>query len=324
MVDTKKVFDTYFELMPEEKSKKIRPQVDRREVYDYEIKLKKSIFEMDSGELFDMLMTFGNNRTRTPDAHIISPATYTQVSSLYRTIWNYYIDNFEVIKNPWYDKSMRGIEAEKRLLKVKGNISYKDIKRAINSLSEKYPEDVIKYLECTVLLFYNGIPTSKDIVLLSEDDINFRTKEISLPGRTIKLSDRCFELLNDIHMMVSSNPKYTLSSYHNSYYRFYVINSKVDSFQDRSIETVARIISKKIDTDLRSNCGLAIGCRTIYLLGFYDFIVSQLGSKRTNDIIYAYRDSDSTRELEKYAALYGVAVSNITALRKSLKLFVNQ
>ncbi len=322
---TKKVFDDYFDNFPKEKERKIRPQVDRREVYEYELKLGKTIFDMNCDELFSMIMSFGNNRARTPESFTVSPATFTQMCSIYRSIWNYYIDNYEIIKNPWNDKSLKGLEAEKRLFKVKGTVSFSDINKAVNSLKKSYNPDMMNYIECMILLFYNGIPSSKDIVLIKEKNINYRTKEVELSdGRIKKLSDRCFELFNRVHTMDSSNSKYVLLPYQDSYFRFYILKSNADTFQDRSIEMVSRIISKKIDTELRTNCGLDIGCRSIYLLGFYDNLVSSMGKEEAKRIIYAYRDSESTRKLEKYAAIYGVNVPNITSLRRSLKQFVEQ
>ena len=320
-IETKALFDNYFKTMPEDKAKKVRPQIDRQEVYEYEIKLGKSIFDMDCDELFNMVMTFGNNRKRTPDTFVLSYATYTQIISMYRAVWNYYIDTIKPIKNPWNDRSMKGIVAEKRISQFKKSISINDILKALRSLNEKPPED-IKYIECLILLLYNGIPTSMDIARISEKDINYRTKEITLPGGTAKLSDRCFELLQEVHSMISDNKKYAYVSYRDSYIPFKVLRGNVDSFQEKSIEMVSRIISKKIDTWLRSECGLDVGCRSIYLLGFYDYMVLQIGKEETNKIICSYRDVETTDQLIRFARGWGINYgNNITSLRRSLRQF---
>ena len=320
-IETKALFNNYFKTMPEDKAKKVRPQIDRQEVYEYEIKLGKSIFDMDCDELFNMVMTFGNNRKRTPDTFVLSYATYTQIISMYRAVWNYYIDTVKPIKNPWNNKNMKGIEAEKRISKFKKSISINDILRSLRGLKEKSPED-IKYIECMILLLYNGIPAPMNIVQISESDINYRTKEITWVGGTAKLSDRCFELLQDIHDMISDNKKYVYVSYHDSYITFKILKGNIDSFQDKPIEIVSRTISKKIDTALRSECGLDVGCRSIYLLGFYDYIVSEVGKEKANEIICSYRDVQTTDKLIRYTRGYGINYSNnITSLRRSLRQF---
>lgn len=320
-IETKEIFDKYFEAMPDNTVKKIRPQIDRQEVYDYEIKLGKSIFDMNSDELFDMIMTFGNNRAKTPDSFVISFATYTQIISMYRAVWNYYIDNVKPIKNPWNNKNIKGIEAEKRIAKLKKPISINDILKSLRGLKEKSPND-IKYVECMILLLYNGIPAPMNIVQISESDINYRTKEITWVGGTAKLSDRCFELLQDVHNMISDNKKYVYVSYHDSYITFRILKGNIDSFQDKPIEIVSRIISKKIDTVLRSECGLDVGCRSIYLLGFYDYMVSQIGKEETNKIICSYRDVETIDQLIRFARGWGINYgNNITLLKRSLRQF---
>lgn len=320
-IETKEIFDRYFETMSKDKVKKIRSQIDRQEVYEYEIKLGKSIFDMNGDELFDMVMTFGNNRERTPNTFVLSYATYTQIISMYRAVWNYYIDTVKPIRNPWNDKSMKGIEAEKRISKFKKAVSIDDILKTIKGLTKKPPED-IKYIECMVLLLYNGVPTSMDIVRLSESDINYRTKEITFSGGTVKLSDKCFELLQDVHNMISDSKKYIYVSYQGSYVTFKILKGKANIFQDKPIEMVSRIISKKIDTWLRSECGLDVGCRSIYLLGFYDYMVSQIGKEETDKIVCSYRDVKTTDQLIRYARGWGINYgNNITSFRRSLRQF---
>ena len=62
-----------------------------------------------------------------------------------------------------------------------------------------------------------------EIVNTKEEDVNEKTHDVRLKGRTIHLSDRCFELLSWVHSLnkVSSSKKvYVATSYHDSYFKF--------------------------------------------------------------------------------------------------------
>ena len=72
--------------------------IDRHEVYDYEDKIGKSIFEMSVDEIIDMMKTF---RRRGAQKSKLSTKTYDVICSLFRSFFSWYIDEVEVIKNPF-------------------------------------------------------------------------------------------------------------------------------------------------------------------------------------------------------------------------------
>lgn len=156
--NTSEIFELYFKDMSEDRRRKIKPQIDRPEVYAYEIKVGKQIFDMDVDELIGLLLSFNNERKFGYNNFSISYSSIDQIVSTYRSIWNYYIDNIEIIRNPWNNKRMRGVALAERLSESKKTFTYEVIETAINNLYNEYPDDnyTPKYIECLLLLFYNG------------------------------------------------------------------------------------------------------------------------------------------------------------------------
>lgn len=326
-MDTKKVFDLYFENIPSESSKKVRPQVDRPEVYAYEMKVGKQIFDMDDDELLGLIASFNNERKFGDSIFSISYGSIDQIVSLYRSIWNYYINNIDVIRNPWNDKRMRGVALAKKISESKEPFTYDIIDTVIKNLYNEYPNDsyIPKYIECLLLLFYNGFAEAKEIVLLKENMINFKTHEIRLIGRTVHLSDRCFELLQYVHSLDEIDTQrgtYKAVSYHGGYFKFVVRAKDADAFQAKTLTDAGAVLTRKITMYVRKKYGININYRIVYLLGFFDYIVSKTSLERTKELVNSVRSSEDAQELMRYASEYGVVADNVTYIKKCLRPFV--
>ena len=102
----------YYEDVPENTVKKTRRQVDRDEVYLYEKKINKRLFDMDVDDLIGYFVYCFNNENKTCNFSYLS---IPKIASMYRNIWNFYIENIEIIKNPWNNKKMKGKELLKSL-----------------------------------------------------------------------------------------------------------------------------------------------------------------------------------------------------------------
>ena len=89
MSKTKEYLNRYLATRPEKTSQKIRSMIDRHEVYDYEDKIGKSIFEMSVDEIIDMMKTF---RRRGAQKSKLSTKTYDVICSLFRSFFSWYID----------------------------------------------------------------------------------------------------------------------------------------------------------------------------------------------------------------------------------------
>lgn len=326
VIETSKLFDAFFKEKKESIVKKTRSQIDRPEVYAYEKKIGKQLVDMDADELFDMIQTFNDNRKHGEDnGYSINYNSYTQISSNYRSLFNFYIEKYEVIKNPWNNPKMRGAEAVKRLAKTKEAFTWETVTKAIKCVHEEYSQDKANYIECMLLLYYNGFAKAEEIVSLTEDMINFKTKEIQFPDRTIVLSDRCFELLMYVHNMTSLDgwrTEYLMVSYRNGYFKYAVRKKERKSFNDRPPEEIANMINRRIIKEVKNTFSIDINYRLLYLLGFYESLVSAYGKDRAKDLVLSVRNSEDAEDLMKAAKNYGLTVNNVSHLKRMLMPFI--
>lgn len=324
-ISTKELFNEYFDSLgkTEDYIYKIRCQVDRKEVYEYEDKIGKQLIDMNVDEIFNMLLTFKGNRNLKKSEYSITYASWTSISTRYRDIFNYYIDHYEIIKNPFYDKKMRGTAAYKRLAENKEPFTTEKMEEIISNLKRDFPPDRAAYYECIIRLFYDGFINAEELVMLDENMIDFKFKTVILPGRTIHLSDRTFYLLTLIHDSYSiegARSKYLLEPWHNHYFKYIV--RKNNDLQSKSVEDVANVIYRYIIVNVRVKYGIDIKLRTFYYLGFYDYLVNKFGEKRTYELITSVRNTEDANILRNTANLYGVHFGNITLLKKDLRIFI--
>ena len=328
-MNTKEVFDAYFSTLPEIKQKKLRAQADRAEVYEFEEEKGKSVFEMDVDELFEMMLTFNKRHKKTKTTHELTYSSYDQISSIYRAIWNYYIDNVKIIKNPWNDKRMRGVAALERLSEEKERFTFDIIEKALREVYGEYDADkdnyIPKYLECITLLFYCGFADAMEIVNTKEEDVNEKTHDIRLKGRTIHLSDRCFELFSWVHSLnkVSSSKKvFVATSYHGSYFKFIMSPQSAQNLDAKPDTYYGSMIVRIITRTFRQEHNYDINYRKIYLLGFYDYIKNKVGDDRARELATSVRNPLDAQELMKYAREYGIEAENVTYIKKNLRPYI--
>lgn len=326
-ISTKQLFDEYYADWDEIKAKKIRPQVDRKEVYAYEEKLGKQLIDMDVDELFEMLLTFKNNSYSDRPGYVINYNSFTQIASEYRGIFNYYIDHYEVIKNPWHDKRMRGVQATERLAQNKVAFTWEYVEEAIEKVRTEYEESRANYIEALILLFYCGFSKPEEIVLLKEEDIDFDTNTIVLGSRTIHLNSRCAELLKYVHSLDSIEGwrgDYALVPWNGGYFKFIIRPKHEPTFNDRPIKEVSNFISRMLVEKVKNAFGVDINPRMLYLLGFYDSLVNRYGKERTQQLIVSVRNREDTNDLLNHASYYGVNAENVSHLKRMLRPFIDR
>lgn len=326
-ITTKELFDRFFEEKDESNARKTRPQIDRPEVYEYEEKIGKQLIEMDVDELFEMILSFRGNRSMNTSSFSVSYSSYDQIASMYRSLFNYYIDNIEVIKNPFNDKRMRGTQAVQRLAKSKEPFNKELVDRIIENLHKDFEPEHAMYYECIMLLFYNGFAKAEEIVLLDEDMISRKDRTVRLPGRTITLSERCFELLEHVHQMETIEGwrgDFAMVPWQGHYFKYIVRPKKANELQSRDMSEIANVINRAIIVNVKNKYGVDINYRLLYLLGFYESLKERYGNERAKELVVSVRNSEDAADLMGAARLYGVSVDNVTHLKKFLRPFIGE
>jgi len=323
MISTRQLFEEFFaEQQDESYVKRTRGQVYRPEVFAYEEKIGKQLVDMNVDELFDMVSTF-----KSEGGFSISYTSYDCIAVLYRKIFEYYIDHYEMMKNPWRDAKMRGAAAYERLSSYLEPVTWEIVQNAIDEVYKTNETDRAKYVECVIRLFYNGFERAEEIVRLKESMIDFEKKEINFFGRTIWLDDRCFELLVEIHNMETMSAwrnEFCMASWHDSYFKFPIRKSEESGFNNRSQILVANLINRTIAERLRKALGFEINYRMLYLLGFYDYMVKKWGVEETNRLLTPSRERSSVKKLTAVAREYGVSDYNITHIKRNMRPFMRR
>lgn len=323
--DTASLLDEYFTTRPETTAKKIRGQIDRPELYAYEKEIGKPLVDMESQEIAEMIKTF-SNKSFSNKVYKMSYRTYDTLLSILRDFFNWYIDNYEVIKNPCNDKKIKGRNVV-ALFADDVKIFDKDaMEEAIERIRNDQIEEYADYQEAIIRMFYEGFPEAIDIVNLKEDDINHEKKTAIVKGREIQLSDRLYELLVKINHMdeyPAHRGSYLLLSYRGSYFKFPTRAKFEKEFNDRPPEYWAGHISRLFNRDIKNKLDININARTLYLRGFYDFMVDTVGKEETDRLIMSIRNSDDSRKIMSLAEEYGVVEQNVTTLKKVLMPFVS-
>lgn len=324
-IETKTLFDEFFATKDPKTERKIRSQIDRPEVYAHEIKIGKQLIDMNVDELFDMLSTFTGKKKEDGAGYPIAYSSYMQISSFYRELFDFYSVNHEIIRNPWHDKRMKGQNALERLTQDRTPFTKSDLDNTIKMVYGTYDSDRAKYIECVLQLFYNGFAKAREIVSLKEDMINFKTNEIRLSGKTITLSDHCMSLLNYVHGLTTMSGyhyDYVAVSYRGGYFKYIVRENRVENFDNEEPEVPENMIQQKILTDVRKKFDVDINYRSLYFLGFYNFVVNIYGEERTKELILSVRNPKNTEDLMRVARQYGVVVDNVTQLKRLLRPFI--
>lgn len=322
---TRELFEEYFKDKSPETVRKTRAQIDRPEVYAYEIKIGKRLVDMEIDELFEMILSFDDNRKKEKGTSSISYNSYSQIASMYRSFFHFYIDNYEVKKNPFENKKMKGKAAIERLAQFKESYTWEMVENVIQAVHNEYEENKAKYIECIILLYYNGFSKAEEIVNFTEDMIDFENKTVTLDDRIIQLSARCFELLQFVHnlkLLEGPRENFLVVPWRDKYFKHIIRQNEKESFNDRTIDEVADVINRRISVNVKRKFGVDINYRTLYLLGFYDYIVSKKGKERAKELVLSIRDSEDIEELFTLARDYGVVTKNTTYLKKLLRPFI--
>lgn len=325
VISTKELFDKFFEGKDPVAIYKNRTQVDRPEVYAYEVEVGKQLVDMNEEELFEMICTFNNTKSLERNGLKVSIGTFKKYVSIFRAIFQFYIDNYEVIRNPFHSKKFKGIQAAALLEDNKDRFTYDKLEEIIENLHSVYDPERADYYELVIRLFYEGFSEAQEIVNLKENQINFRKMEIRLPGRAIRLSNRCFGLLTSFHDMETiggMRGNFYMMSWHNGYFKFIVRPNEADNFQEKDAVDLGRKINTILSARVSKLLGVDIGYRKLYLLGFYDALVRRYGEERTREIIMSTRVSQDIGDLAAIMNEYGIDISSMTYLKNNLVQFI--
>lgn len=332
VIPTKQLLDEFFE---EQKKKgrdvrRRRSQLDRPELYAYEQKIGKQLVEFDADDILNMIATFTNKKSKyayAEEGPKVSANSYRAYISGYKQIFLYYVDvkNYESLRGPYDNPKLKGRNIHVHRAQSRNRLTWSDVENIINQLSSKYEPVKAAYYELIIRLFYDGFAHSDEIANMRESDINFRRREVSVPGRIVKLSERTFQLLLENHrtmQMVSHRTKMDMVSWHGSYMKFFVHPSKAADFESLDIRAIAHKITTPISSIIPKDFGISLNYQRLYLLGFYDYLVYKTSEERVREMVLAERNHSANEEYMELAYTYPIFTESIFHIKQRLVEFL--
>lgn len=327
LISTQELLKRYYESVKGTSYEKTRVQIDRPELYAYEQKIGKELIDMTPDDLKGLFIEFGNKRKGKEIKYLTATKSSDQLKTQLKMIFDFYSDEFELIKNPFNDRKMKGMELTKRLAQGREPFRWSTVADIIDKVHRDYESDRADYIELIILLFYCGFSKAEDIVELKADMINHYHKTVKLPYKNtpIRLSDRCYELLTKFDKLETVSGwrgDYILASWKDSYFKFIIRPSKKAELDNRPQTAMCDMINRWLAEKVNDKYQTKINYHILYMLGFYEFIVGKHGDEKANAMITSYRDSDDVAELMSLAKEYGILVDNVSHLKRYLRPFV--
>lgn len=322
-VDTKQVFDEYFATKPEKIAYRMRGCVDRKEVYEFEKRIGKQIFDMNEDELFDMILTFkssASSRSR------FAPSTLNTAITCFRGIFDYYARNYEVILNPFRYQKLSISNIVNAAAANSETITKETVGKIILGVRNNLDDQMAVYVECIIQLAYCGFKNPEEIVLLKEEMIDFKNRVVYLRDREVRLNPRCAMLLKNVHSfesrnIIESGRNYIAVPFEGGYFKFFV-NDKTLKNGEMDAKRLANGMTNRVIIESRAALGYSVSYRNIFLLGFYDHLCEMWGKEKTNEMIKSTGSGEINRILCGAANEYGVNSSNSTVLKRQLSYFL--
>lgn len=288
--------------------------IDLPELYEYERRIGKPLFEMTSDELKEMFRSI-----------YAKGGTYNSINSIiavFRNLFNFYINNYEIIINPFNSREWRGAVAISNILASRSDyrVTTEKFESMISDIRlelENFPKKIVyaDYYECIFRLAYDGLICAAEYLEFKKDDVDFEKKTIQLQKRKIRLSDRTMELLLKVHNSDFSSEKFigsNLRSYRGSYFKFICRNGAGHerSFDESKPFAISRAMNTKLNNVREeSSSPYKYNFRELCILGFYDYLVSQYGEEKVRKMVLSERDSESAEILRKEAQKYEIPLS---------------
>lgn len=306
-ITTRELFDKYYDAFHGDyKAKALSVSIDKPEFFVYEQQVGKEFLDMSVDDLISLLGILGGRYS------------FRQVMPVMRDLFDYYIDIAQVkIKNPFSDKRMDSHNIAIELAKKNDPIRFSKIEMILDDFRSK---DAIlaDYLELILRLWYDGFFKADEIVDLKESDINPRNLNVSLPGRTVHISNRTYNLLRKFSEMdkMEGWRNYALAPWHGSFFKFRVNINEYEFIDRKSHKEMCGRVYYMISTQLNKKYDTHFNYRNVYWLGFFDYLCRKYGEERTQSMIMSYRNSDDLRLLESAAREYGTYYKDASKIKR--------
>ncbi|MCD8190031.1 MAG: hypothetical protein LUD78_07395 [Clostridiales bacterium] len=321
-METRELFDKYFATKNKSTVSKISKQVDKPELYAYEVKIGKKLIDMNANEIYEMLKTFPG---RTKGSKI-STSSFMQVCSILRGVFDWYIKNIQLIYNPMNDDIFKGLGAMKNFIEdEEPPVTNELVEEFIQRLNAECEEGRAVYCESVVQLFWHGIRDINEIISIREDMLDFENNQIVMSHKTLDVPSRCLEVLKANHEMEivdAGKGYYVAIPYCGSYFKFLTREKYVPVFDSRKPNELSAQIFRAVRNE-NAKMGLPIfRMEDCYWLGVYNYLIKRWGEEHAKAMVVdSYHVPKELELLQKTAKEYGADFPTINYLKRRLIVY---
>jgi len=310
VISTQQLFDEVFDKSNDEVVRRNRNVYLRPELFEVEKKLGKQFIDFTVQDCIELMDAYPPGTSVT---------TYRAYVWFYKQVFEYYIDTYEPVRNPWNKAELSPKALFERAKQRLSPLDKKEIEYVINEIY-KSGKCTAEHLECSIRLFYEGISSFDELYSITEDMVDL--PRIKLLGRTITLSDRTAELLEKQHytpLYVSAyrGRKYYNLTWHKSYMG--LISEKDESIEDIPLKDVVLRARSKFSRDVTPYSNTRFNATRLWQRGLYDYLVSKLGKDVVDKAVTGEGSNDV---LIPYLRDYGANPARMYNLLPQLSTFV--
>lgn len=318
---TEQLINEYFAAQTGRTAKYDKTRMDIEKISQYETSLGKQITEMNVDELIGLMNIL------LPPPKIVDNSysgKYQQLTWRFRAVFDYYIEHYEPIVNPW--NKIRGTDLLEKINEGSEHLNTAYLIGIIDKLYKNTELYRAKYLELILLLFYSGFSHGKEIIAFKEANINHDTKCVYAIDHLVQLTNRCYDLLIEMHgVQTLSGDNFQVSQfvgYKGSYFHF--PTKYGESKWNASDEIyVANTVHRFITSQVNKLCDCNLNYHIVYCLGLYDRIVKELGKEEADQRLRSRKDRKSDRVLEEAARKAG-SKYDTSRLKRAMAIFVDK
>lgn len=318
-ITTKELIDKYFDEVAPPSYHTWRKSLDKPEMYKYIDEIGVELVDMDVEQMMGLIKALNPSST-----------TVQHLRTVLQQLIIYYSDNIELVRNPFTNPQLKGSQLQNILIQEKAVLTWDIVKKTITELKRNTDNQKVEYIELIAELFYCGFYDADEIIQIQENNINGSDLTIAIIGKTVNISQRCYELLLKVHKFhISPQKRYVYAIYRDFYIPMFITAEKESTVNDYEVNVYTSRLYKQLTMNLFDSNGEAINYSSLYWLGFYDYLVKNTSKEFVDEFVNTDcakvgKSKSKNTDLQtvlNYAKMYGVKTDSITVIKRFLKRF---
>ena len=285
---TRELLDAFYEQKQDTIMETVKTAIDKPYLFAYEEKIGTQLVDMNEDQLLELMDVVLHHKQSGNEDQFLTMRSYDQVRNALYRLFDMYIETHPR-NNPFDNPKLKRENVRKYLAANKQVFTINNVREIIQNMIFDYGSEQAGYLEMLLLLFYSGFQNYQEVLQIETHNIQWERKSIQIKGRTVQLTDRCFELFRKYYYSEYVKGKYKLlyiTRWKSCAFPFMVQASLRDKMVDYNEKEAQTLLAQQYSYYILKPYRVKVTYTTMYYLGVYDRLVQQYGLQTANDIIY--------------------------------------